>query len=336
MRPLLIHVATSPLLPLCHPLAMAARHLATCLAAYVLLASALPPRAAGDLLGHPFCETSGNYTQNDTYQANIQSLADTLPKNASASTDLFATASLGSIPNIVYALALCRGDTNASACESCVANAFTDAQQLCAYNKGATVFYDPCILRYDNTNFLNSNSNGNQLLILHNTQNVTVPFKVFDAAVAVFVNATADYAANSSRRFGTVVEGFQNIDSQKPKLYGLAQCTPDMSPADCRSCLGDIIQMGPRHFSGRQGGRIVGVRCGYRFEQYSFTSTPLLQLPEPAVQAPATNVTPPVAGGGEFGGLKVSFLLFLRSIRSVQALNFATRGGEKVSSLNSE
>jgi hypothetical protein len=277
-----------------------------------------------------FCDTSSNFTPNDTYQANIQSLADTLPKNASASRALFATASLGSVPNIVYALALCRGDTKASTCESCVANAFTDAQQLCAYNKGATVFYDPCLVRYANTNFLNSNSNG-KLLILHNTQNVTVPFKVFDAAVADLVNATADCAANSSRRFGTGVEGFQNIDSQKPKLYGLAQCTPNMSPADCRSCLGGIIQMGPRYFSGRQGGRIVGVRCGYRFEQYSFTSTPLLQLPEPAVQAPApaTNVTPPAAARGEFGELKLSFLHFLRSIRAVQALNFATRGEKR-------
>jgi hypothetical protein len=218
---------------------------------------------------------------------------------------------MGDLPNIVYALALCRGDTNASACESCVAGAFTDAQQLCAYNKGATVFYDPC-LRYANTNFLNSNSNGNEVLILLNTHNVTVPFKVIDAAVAVLVNATADYAANSSRRFGTGVEGFQTINSQNPKLYGLAQCTPDMLPADCRSCLGDIIQSGPKYFSGKQGGRILGVRCNYRYDQYSFfTGTPLLQLPEPAVQAPATNVTPPAAGGGDFGELKLSFFAFL-------------------------
>jgi hypothetical protein len=313
---------------------MAARHLATCLAAYVLLASALSSRAAGDPLGQ-FCDTSSNYTQNDTYQANIQSLADTLPKNASASRALFATASLGSVPNIVYALALCRGDTNASACESCVAGAFTDAQQLCAYNRGATVFYDPCLLRYSDMNFLTFINgggdefiilmpvqnvsasgkifqavvgkliNGDILLILLNTQNVTVPFKVFDAAVEVLVNATADYAANSSRRFGTGMEGFQTMDSQKPKLYGLAQCTPDMSPADCRSCLGGIIQMGPKYFSGSQGGRILGVRCNYRYEQYSFfTSTPLLQLPDPAAGTPpptVLNVAPPTTRRGEFG-----------------------------------
>ncbi|TVU38672.1 hypothetical protein EJB05_12056, partial [Eragrostis curvula] len=220
-------------------MAMAAR-LLSYLAASVLLAFALaPPRAAGDPLGQ-FCGSSGNYTAKSTYQANIQSLASTLPKNTSSSRTLFATAQTGSLPDVVYALALCRGDTNASACESCVAGAFTDAQQLCAYNKDATIFYDPCLLRYSNQNFIGSTGNGDdKVLILMNTQNVSAPFRVFDAAVGVLVNATANYAAtNSSSRFGTAVE------AQKPKLYGLAQCTPDMTPADCRTCLGGVIQMG--------------------------------------------------------------------------------------------
>ncbi|XP_039828902.1 cysteine-rich receptor-like protein kinase 6 isoform X1 [Panicum virgatum] len=291
-------------------------------AAALFLASALAPPAAGDPFGQ-VCGASGNYTLNDTYQANIQRLAATLPKNASQA--LFAKASLGVVPDVVYALALCRGDVNASACASCVATAFSDAQQLCAYNRDATVFYDPCLLRYSNQNFLDSiNSGGNVLfvlmpsrnvttsgiqyvavtsvldtgdpiLILLNTQNVTSPFRVFDAAVAVLVNATARYAAaDASRRFGTAVEAFQTFDSQNPRIYGLAQCTPDMTAADCRTCLAGMTQMGPQYFSGKQGGRILGLRCNYRYEQYPFFSGgPLLQLPEPPVGAPApVNATP--------------------------------------------
>ncbi|KAJ1291230.1 hypothetical protein BS78_02G301500 [Paspalum vaginatum] len=280
-------------------------------AAVLFLASTLAPLAAGDPLGE-LCGSSGNYTTNSTYQKNIQRLASTLPKNTSSSQTLFAKDSFGAVPDIVFALALCRGDTNASACSDCVASAFKDAQQLCAYNKDATIFYDPCLLRYSNQNFLDSTNAGDgTVLILTNTQNVTAPFKVFDSAVGALVNATADYAAaNSSKRFGTGVEQFQTFDSQKPTIYGLAQCTPDMSPTDCRSCLSGIIQMGPKYFSGRQGGRILGLRCNYRYEQYSFfSSTPLLQLPEPAVGAPApapappaVNGTPPTAGGGGGGG----------------------------------
>nr|ACG26596.1 receptor-like serine-threonine protein kinase [Zea mays] len=271
------------------------------------VAFTMAPLAAGDPVGQ-LCGTSGNYTLNSTYQGNIRRLAATLPKNTSTSATLFATDTFGAVPDIVYALALCRGDTNASACSGCVAAAFLDAQQLCAYNKDATMFYDPCLLRYSNQNFLADPSSDGRgtALILMNTQNVTARFKVFDAAVAALLNATAAYAAaNSSKRFGTGVEAFQNFDSNRPRIYGLAQCTPDMTPADCQSCLSGIIQTGPKYFSGKQGGRILSVRCNYRYEQYPFfTSTPLLQLAEPTVGAPAPapavvngTPTPPTTGG---------------------------------------
>ncbi|TVU38677.1 hypothetical protein EJB05_12061, partial [Eragrostis curvula] len=327
-------------------MAMAA-HLFSYLATVSLLAFAVAPLAAGDPLPlGQLCGTSGNYTANSTYQANIKLLSTTLPKNASRT--LFATSMLGTVPNIVYTLALCRGDTNASACGDCVATAFTDAQQLCAYNMDATIFYDLCHLRYSNQNFLAfinggggefitliplrnvsasgkkyqavvgvlSDGRGSALLIAMNPQNVTAPFNVFEDAVGVLLNATADYAAaNSSRRFGNAVEGFGNFDSQNPKLYGLAQCTPDMTPSDCRSCLAGILQSRVKYFSGQQGARITGLRCNYRYEQYSFfTGSPLLQLPEPLVGAPApapaaVNVAPSTIRRGNRTSRVVSITL---------------------------
>ncbi|EAZ04185.1 hypothetical protein OsI_26327 [Oryza sativa Indica Group] len=290
-------------------------HLPACVAAAAaaaaaLLTSLLPPPVAGQPLGN-FCGDSGNYTANSTYQGNIRSLSATLPKNASSSRTLFATATLGAVPDIVYALALCRGDTaNASACAGCVAAAFQDAQQLCPYDKDATVFYDACALRFSNQNFLASTNGDNKFLILMNTKNVSAPAKVFDAAVGVLINATADYAAaNSSRRFGTGEEGFNGS-----KIYGLAQCTPDMATATCRSCLGGIVGMMPKYFSGKQGGRILGLRCHYRYEIYPFfNGVSLLQLPAASLGAPPApspapvNVTPPATTGG--GGNKTGRVL---------------------------
>ncbi|KAJ1291229.1 hypothetical protein BS78_02G301400 [Paspalum vaginatum] len=280
-------------------------HIAAAVALFLAFTLA-PQLAAGDPLA-PVCGTSGNYTLNSTYQSNIQRLAATLPKNASSSPTLFASGTSGALPDIVYALAFCRGDANASDCSGCVAAGFQDAQQLCAYNKDAAIFYDLCFLRYSNQDFVSSpvsDGHGN-FIILSNTQNVSAPFKVFDAAVAVLLNATADYAASpsSSRRFGTGVEGFQSFDTKNPRIYGLAQCSPNMAPADCRSCLSGIIQSGTKYFSGKQGGRILSMWCNYRYEQYSFfTGGPLLQLPEPGAPAPsptpAVNATPPTAGGG--------------------------------------
>jgi hypothetical protein len=138
---------------------------------------------------------------------------------------------------------------------------------------------------------------------------------VFDAAVGALINATADYAAaNSSRRFGTGEEEFGNLDKINPKIYGLAQCTPDMAPADCRACLQGIIAMMPSYFSGKSGGRVIRLRCNYRYEQYPFfNGTSLLQLPEPSPDlapspAPA-NMTPLPARGGKPRETTSSYLL---------------------------
>jgi hypothetical protein len=166
-------------------------------------------------------------------------------------------------------------------------------QQLCAYDKDAAVYYDACYLRFSNQNFIASTTNNGDPIILMNSQNVSSPVRAFDAAVSVLLNATGDYAAANSSRFGTGEEGF---DASDPTIYGLTQCTPDMSSADCRSCLGSIISAMPQYLSGRQGGRIVGMRCNFRYEVYSFFSgAPSLRLPAASPPAPSPtpfNVTP--------------------------------------------
>uniref|UniRef100_A0A3B6QB81 Cysteine-rich receptor-like protein kinase n=1 Tax=Triticum aestivum TaxID=4565 RepID=A0A3B6QB81_WHEAT len=262
-------------------------------AALLLLVFLDAPLTAAQPLPWQLCNaTAGNYTEGSDYQANIRVLASAFPKNASASPALFAKGSVGTAPDVVYALALCRGDTNASSCAACVTTAFRNAQQLCALNKRATMFDDPCTLRYSDQDFLANVTDNRGRSGAFNPNNVSAASAAaFDAASGRLVNDTADYAAaDSSRRFGTGEVGF---DQTYPKIYSLAQCTPDMSAAQCRSCLRDIIvQYTPRYFLGKPGGRILGVRCSFRFETYSFfAGRPLLQLPGALSPAPAPEAT---------------------------------------------
>ncbi|KAF0905219.1 hypothetical protein E2562_001008 [Oryza meyeriana var. granulata] len=272
------------------------RHLTLCcynLAAVALLLSFLhAPLAEAQPLPWQLCNaTAGNYTEGSTYQANVRALARTLPGNASSSPSLFAEGTAGTATDKVYAIALCRGDTNASSCATCVTNAFNNAQQLCALNKRATMFDDPCILRFSDQDILANVTDNRGMFIAWNYNNVSAAAAAaFDAASGRLVNATADYAAaDSVRRFGTGETWFN--DATYPRIFSLAQCTPDMSEADCRSCLGDIIRrMTPKYFVGKPGGRVFGVRCNFRFESYSFFSgRPLLQLSGP----PPATMTPP-------------------------------------------
>ncbi|AQK78945.1 hypothetical protein ZEAMMB73_Zm00001d035400 [Zea mays] len=252
-------------------------------------------------------DTSGNFTDKSAYQANINQLATALTNNASSSPSLFAAGAAGSAPDVAYALALCRGDTNASSCARCVAASFKTAQQLCAFKRGATLYDDPCILRYADWDFLTNTTDNRGLYIAWSYDNVSAAVApAFDAASARLVNATSDYAATDPvRRFGTGEEPFD--DAKYPKIYSLAQCTPDMTVADCRACLGGVYRrFAPTYFGGKHGGRVFGVRCSLRFETYHFFSgNPLLQIPgppgAPPPAAPAVNMTPPATGQGGGG-----------------------------------
>jgi hypothetical protein len=71
----------------------------------------------------PICGDSGVLANND-YKASLSILATAMPKNASASPGLFATAQAGVAPEQVWALALCRGDSSAADCSSCLNQGF--------------------------------------------------------------------------------------------------------------------------------------------------------------------------------------------------------------------
>lgn len=269
---------------------------------HVLLASfLLVPLATGQPWA-PVCRNSSNYAANSTYQANLSQLSASLPTNASGA--LFATVTVGAAPDVVYALALCRGDSNSSTCHSCIGNALQAALQLCAYNKDAAAYFDDCSIPFSDDNFLATTDNGSPIII-GDPQKVSSSVQEFDAAVGLVLNATAYYAAaNSSRQFATGEEATANTSFT---IYGLAQCTPDLSPANCRTCLQEVLALRPQYLSGSQGGRICGVRCNFRYDLNNkfFTGGPTLRLqtqlwppPAPAPAPPNKDATQTPAPGG--------------------------------------
>uniref|UniRef100_A0ACD5ZDH1 Uncharacterized protein n=1 Tax=Avena sativa TaxID=4498 RepID=A0ACD5ZDH1_AVESA len=254
---------------------------------FLLTVFLIAPLTAAQPLPWQLCDTSaaGNYTEGSAYQANIRVLASSFPKKASVSQGLFAKGAAGTAPDVVYALTLCRGDTNVSSCAACVAAAFRNAQQHCAFTRHATVFDDPCILRYSDQDFLANVTDNRGNIVAYNYKNVSQPeAEALEAVSLRLVLATADVAAaDELRRFGTREEVF---DDTYPKIYSLAQCTPDMTANECRSCLDGInVEMTPTYIAGHAGGRVFGVRCSFRFEMYPFFSTKLGPSPAPAPAA---------------------------------------------------
>ncbi|XP_062190053.1 cysteine-rich receptor-like protein kinase 6 [Phragmites australis] len=269
----------------------------------VVAVALLVPRTAS----YPwtFCDASNNFKANSKYQANLNLAAATLPKNASTSTNLFATAVVGAAPERLWAMGLCRGDVNASNCFSCLTQAFHDLPNDCSYNKDATIYYDPCILHYSHVRILSVEDNGMSAVPYTYSYgaNVTSDTARFNRLVAALINATADYAAyNSTRRFAS---GEADFNQEVPKVYSLAQCTPDQTPAQCRKCLAGIIANNLEVFQNYTGGRVFWVNCNYRYETEPFFNGPaMVQLASPSPAAPAPAPAP--AGGGELKRRKYS------------------------------
>nr|CAB3495071.1 unnamed protein product [Digitaria exilis] len=272
--------------------------LAALLAAVALLA----PGAAGQDYPWLVCDYAArNFTPSSRYLANINFISAALPKNASGSLDLFATAVVGAAPDMVWALALCRGDANASYCLSCLDQASSTLPNSCPYNEDAAIYYDKCMLHYSPTGFDGSGTTYQSANYEDLTLEESPRFNRFGASL---MKATADYAAhNSTRRYAA---GEADMDLPDfPKLYSWAQCTPDLTPARCRRCLAAVIEQLPQLYTNSSVGMVLGVRCSVRYQTDPFMDGPVMvrlgegramaQLsaaPAPAPAAILPSVTP--------------------------------------------
>jgi hypothetical protein len=247
----------------------------SCILAAVLM-MILDPRPADSV---PVCSSNGSsYTTGSAYETNLDRVIDTLPANASSSPTLFATATVGAGPNqTVYAVGLCRGDLVASSCLVCLQSGLSDAKLTCPFDMDVSMDSDGCHMRFSNLNFLASTNNSVQQTFFSISYPIVASSFAgrFNGLVARLLQATADYAASiSETRFAT---GEMEVDDDYSKggfsnIFATAQCTPDLTPAQCRACLAGAMAEMPRQVFPRNssGGNFAGERCSLRFATYSF------------------------------------------------------------------
>lgn len=100
----------------------------------------------------------------------------------------------------------------------------------------------------------------------------------FNELLAGLLNSLATKAANSEdEKFAT---GEVNFTSSVT-LYGLVQCTPDLSLFDCQMCFRSAIAFVPNCCDGKQGTRVLLPGCNIRYQLYPFyNSTKILDPPK--------------------------------------------------------
>lgn len=235
--------------------------------------------------------SNNSFTPNNTYQVDLRTLFSSLSSKANGNIQFFNNTITGTNPSdTVYGLFMCRGDIPSQLCHQCVGNATKrlSTHTQCSLSIEAVMYYDECMVRYSNRSFFSTITMAAGYVLASPT-NMTDQER-FNRLLYDTLNKTADDAANSAtgaKKFATReanISIFQN-------LYCLAQCTPDLSQRDCRSCLNSLINSDlPRCCAGTQGGRVLYPNCIIRFEIYPFyRSLSLAPTPTPEGSVPSAD-----------------------------------------------
>ncbi|KAK1269390.1 Cysteine-rich receptor-like protein kinase 8 [Acorus gramineus] len=231
------------------------------------------------------CSGDSNYTSNSAFESDLRSLLTSLASSAPSNGGFFNTSTPD---NTVYGLAQCRGDKSPTECSACLNRSASAILSQCPRRKEAVLRYDGCLTRYSDKRFFSTLSTDvTQILInVNNASDQTV----FNRQLGRLMNGLATNASQDASRFA---EGEINY-TDFVNLYGLVQCTRDLSGSDCLSCLTGSIAGLPGCCSGKQGARLFNPSCYLRYESSPFYA-PVSPPPSPPPPLPGLTSPPPRA-----------------------------------------
>lgn len=239
--------------------------------------------------GYSYCENSANYTRNSNYQRNLENTLSGLPNTNSGFG--FFNFSIGQGNDRVNSIAVCRGDVESDLCRSCLNDAIVKLPQVCPSQREAIGFYDICQLQYSNETILGSNRTYIDLY-LRNVENASDSDR-FNVSPGPLLNRLIAEAAAGGPllKFATGNTSGPNF----PTIYGLVQCTPDLSEAQCSTCLDDSMKRFASEYSVSVGGSMLRRMCHFRYEAYRFFNGSTLVIPSPrsSSPSPATSLVSP-------------------------------------------
>ncbi|KAI3973698.1 hypothetical protein MKX01_031118, partial [Papaver californicum] len=248
-----------------------------------------------------------NYTTNSTFKTNLNLLFSSI-----IIRDRYYNDTVGQSPDTVYGSLQCRGDMTLDECQSCIGFATQDFNKTerCPNSKQAIIWYEKCMLRYSNQNYFTIMLE-NPTVYLSNVNNVSDPDQ-FNRILGELMNELAQQAESSSSN--NFAAGNKNITSFT-KVYGLVQCTDDITLGSCNRCLLGAISQLPNCCDGKRGGRVIRPSCNIRYELNDpfFESSTLSPSPPPPLSSPtppsSTNATVPNANSNNSARLTIRIVV---------------------------
>ncbi|OIW12839.1 hypothetical protein TanjilG_24772 [Lupinus angustifolius] len=241
-----------------------------------IIISTLMLTTSASIFNNVTCISNKTFTPNSTFHLNLNTLLSTLSSKLLSGNNIrfFKTFSgENDHSNTVYGLFMCRGDVPFPLCKECVGFATQTIASTCIASKEAIIWYNECLLRYSYRFFFSIMEEwprhqikiplGDPLLLQSNE---------FYTALGSIFSELANEAALSLQ--GSSSEQFavkQANASATTTLYGLAQCTPDLSITNCRRCVTDAAaEFSKSCCGGSIGESVLFPSCIVRYETYPF------------------------------------------------------------------
>ncbi|KAL3624687.1 hypothetical protein CASFOL_031355 [Castilleja foliolosa] len=213
-----------------------------------------------------FCsDTSGSYYPHSNYEQSLTYLVDNLCANAPINNGFHkANWSEGDTDtNRAYGLANCRGDVSNEDCKACLVNATISVNNnTCPYRKGAIIWRDYCQLKYSDVDFLGIYDEAVDYKYSRENERSTYILPVSNLLSNLMNNI--DENTLFGHRSTTVEIGYHYDNIY---LYGMVQCTRDLSRGNCTRCLRDAIK---EISTDRVGAILLYGSCNVRYETYKF------------------------------------------------------------------
>ncbi|KAL6322437.1 hypothetical protein AAG906_008092 [Vitis piasezkii] len=216
------------------------------------------------------CVDSDNYSANSTYSTSLNIVLSSLSANASRPDRFYNTTAGLSPDDRVYGIFLCRGDTKPQLCQDCVKAASEDLVNRCPTQKEAIIWFDVCMVRYANRAIFSYMEQRPRRYAQSPTA-IRSDSGEFNRILGDLMDRLVTRAVSGSPQDMFAIEEVKVTDFRN--LYGLVQCTPDISQHFCNVCLRNALGDIPTCCGGREGGRVLAPSCTIRYESGPFFET---------------------------------------------------------------
>ncbi|KAG9454243.1 hypothetical protein H6P81_007147 [Aristolochia fimbriata] len=207
------------------------------------------------------CRNERGFEVSERFTQNLQSFLTT--SSARISSERFYKNSFGGGQDRVYGLALCRYDIASSRCQRCLRWASFFILQKCPNTtRGILWRQASCFVHYDAFNFFGLVDDSTEPFIYNGTESDDNSLAGYHFIPELIKNAS---------EAPSLFAGEPLLGSD-PVKYGVAQCTQDISGANCSSCLDNLEKYYERCCKGLSRWHILASSCYLMYDDIHFFS----------------------------------------------------------------